>query len=283
MFRIGWALTLLWAAPVAAQLHVTATFNWAGNEFVKGISGIEILDHGTRFVAVSDFGTVIDGTIVRENGHIQDMVEQRFSFPKARSGRQLVGAERDAEGIAMAPDGTYYIVFERFHRVARLTDPNGAPDYLGKLYELPELDGNTGVEALALSPEGRLLVIPEFADDPTFPIYQFAHGTWQITHRLPKSNGFEIVGADFDDDGLLYVLERNFRVPFFQSRIRRVDLARSETETLWRSRWGQFSNLEGLSVWTSAQGETKITTVVDNNGYALLRTQVVELVLSDDP
>jgi hypothetical protein len=86
------------------------------------------------------------------------------------------------------------------------------------------------------------------------------------------------VGADFDDLGRLYLLERSTTPVGFQTRVRRFDLTtghRSETD-LFTSRPGQYSNLEGLSVWTDAQGRIRLTMVSDDNFSTLLRTQVVE-------
>ena len=65
-----------------------------------------------------------------------------------------------------------------------------------------------------------------------------------------------MVGADFDDKGQLYLLERAVSPLGFRSRVRRFDLNApdlGETQ-LMISGPGRFDNLEALSVWRDPEG-----------------------------
>ena len=92
-----------------------------------------------------------------------------------------------------------------------------------------------------------------------------------------------MVGADFDDKGQLYLLERAVSPLGFRSRIRRFDLnapALGETQ-LMTSSPGRFDNLEALSVWRDPEGNTRLTLISDDNFLPIQRTQIVEYLLTE--
>ena len=115
-----------------------------------------------------------------------------------------------------------------------------------------------------------------------FPIYRLnAGGLWAIDGFLPERDVFAIVGADFNTDGTLYLLERKLVVGlWWQSRIRQVRLDGSLDETIWTSERGEFDNLEGISVWRDAEG-LRLTLVSDNNGSERTPTEFVEFRVSE--
>ncbi len=282
MFRLGWALALLWAAPVAAQITHLSTFHWNDDHpAVKGVSGIEVSDDGTQFVAVTDFGQMIFGRMLRDQGQLRAVTIQRTGLMKAQSGRDLVRSERDAEGIAIGPDGIPVVAFERIHRVARFADPYGPAVYLGTLFHDPGLSGNSGLEALAVHPGGTLFAVAERAVGGRMPVYAFRRGNWTVEFHLDHEEGFFPVGADFGPDGKLYLLERRFAYLAFTSRIRVIDVTRRTDTVIWTSRPGAFDNLEALATWTDADGRIRLTLVSDDNDNWFQSTQIVELVLSD--
>ncbi|NNL72832.1 MAG: esterase-like activity of phytase family protein, partial [Silicimonas sp.] len=114
-----------------------------------------------------------------------------------------------------------------------------------------------------------------------FPIYRLDGDRWTIDGYLPEQDVFSIVGADFAENGDLYLLERKLVVGlWWQNRIRRVRLDGSADEILWTGERGQFLNLEGIALWRDA-GELRVTLVADDNGDLRDPTQFVEFRLTE--
>lgn len=129
----------------------------------------------------------------------------------------------DAEGLACArpaPRASCDISFEVIHRVAYFSDPEAAAKNRPRPAMITALQRNSGLEALAMDPEGRLLAIPERSGDLArpFPVLRLENGRWSIPFALRRDPPYLVVGADFGPDGKLYVLERHFTTIAFRSR-----------------------------------------------------------------
>lgn len=191
-----------------------------------------------------------------------------------------IGDWGDAEGLAMAPDGSYWISFERWAHVARYAAPEAAGQWIKDHPAFAKFDDNRQLEALAFYPDGRLYVFPEQRLGPDFPIFRLDPGGWTIAGHIAQRDGFAIVGADFDRDGQLYLLERKLAFGFWwQNRIRRLRVEAPEAaEILWTGGMGEFNDLEGIAVWPSDDG-LRLTLVSDNNARKGEPTQFVEFRL----
>ena len=284
---LSFSALLIWAVmalPLQADtLRHLGTFFWPTPTFV-GLSGLEVSDDGLTFHAVSDRGWFLSGTFARDDTAITGVTLQSYlpilgqdGWPVA--GRR-VGDQSDAEGLAVAPDGSLWISFERWARVARYQTPTSPAEWIK---DHPDFDGyrdNRQLEALALSPDGRLFTFAEVPQGKDFPIYRLDGTTWVIAGQIARQNRFSIVGADFGPDGRLYLLERKLVMGlWWQSRVRRMDVENPDIdETLWTSRRGEFNNVEGIAVWHDNSG-TRITIVSDDNGDADEPTQFIEFRL----
>ncbi|CUH79847.1 esterase-like activity of phytase family protein [Tropicibacter naphthalenivorans] len=255
------------------------TYIWPVSEHhYGGFSGLEIAADGARFVAVSDRAGMVSGRFIRENGVITG-IEAAPVQPLAHlHGRTMQGSKGDAEGLALRDDGQMFVSFEGVHRVWGYRAPD-QPSDLPRDPRFAQMEGNAGLEALAIDGAGRLVAIPERSGQLTsgFPVWRL-DGTWTEISTIARSHGFLPVGADFGPDGRLYVLERAFPGFGFRSRLRRFDLTSDDTEgeTLFTSATWQFDNLEGLAVWQDAGGKIRATMVSDDNFRRLQRTQFVE-------
>lgn len=247
----------------------------AGEQANHAISGLELSDDGGRFVAINDGGWIMRGQLRRDADGVLTGVTAR----RARR----IGADRDrsqdSEGIALSPGGRIHVSFEDETRVARVVR-GGPPRPLPRHPDFARLDGgNRGLEALARHPGGDLITLPERVPPGRtgFPIYRFDGATWRIAAELEPRDGFVPVGADIDDDGRLYVLERKFRILGFASRVRRLSGPEfGEVETLLTTAIGTHDNLEGLAVWRDARGTMRVTMVSDDNFLRFQRTEFVE-------
>jgi len=130
---------------------------------------------------------------------------------------------------------------------------------------------------------GTLYTLPEVSRGPTIPVFRYTGGEWDDSGSIPRSGRFRPVGADFDDAGRFYLLERDFSLLFgFASRIRRFEVTQAGLTggaVVWQSAYGTQPNLEGLSIWRDARGRLIASMVSDDNYSPFLPSILVEVVL----
>ena len=279
------ALALIFATLAASPLSATelsliGRFTWE-TDVIVGLSGLEVTEDGMGFLAIGDRGWWLEGRFQRTDDQIDDVTVTRLEAIVGQDGLP-VPARRgiewsDSEGLALAPDGTAWIAFERWARVWRFDQPFGRARWLKDHPTFHDHAENWQLEAVAVDPSGTLYAFSEKPLIEGFPIYRLnADGNWAIDGYLPERDVFAIVGADFDEDGTLYLLERKLVVGlWWQSRIRQVRLDGTLDETIWTSERGEYHNLEGLSVWRDVKG-IRLTLVSDNNGSERQATEFVE-------
>lgn len=253
---------------------------------VVGVSGLEVTDDGAGFIAVSDAGWFLEGTLTRDRGvlaggevnSVRPIIGQNGFPVRARR----VGDWSDAEGLAVLPDGTLFVSFERWARVTRYPTQTDPGEWIRDHPEFRGFEDNRQLEAVAIDASGTVYTMPETAIGPAgFPIYRLEASGWVQSGHIPASDGFALVGADFGPDGLLYILERKLVfATWWQSRVQRFDLATGNLEVLWAPRPDTYGNLEGLSVWQAGDG-LRATMVSDNNATRGVPTEIVEIRLTD--
>ncbi|MEJ6396307.1 esterase-like activity of phytase family protein [Yoonia sp. 208BN28-4] len=276
------AALLLTCAPQAVAAPALEQFTWVPDDpDIGGLSAIEVADNGADFLALSDRGLFVSGSLVRDDsGRIVDVQAAGTTsidvLPNAAEGR----AAKDSEGLAIAPHGTIYVAFEGAHRVSAFDSVTATERPLPAHPDFQTMQNNSSLEALAIDQSGALYTLPERTGryDRPFPIYRFVDGAWSIAMRLPRDGSFLAVGADFGPDGWLYILERDFTGISFRNQVRRVNLDTARAEIVLPPR-KTFGNLEGISVWTDANGDVRVTMISDDNYHFLLQTQIIEFRL----
>ena len=188
----------------------------------------------------------------------------------------------DAEGLALTEDGAAWVSFERWAHVWKYDRPFGKARWTKDHPTFYDHADNWQLEAVAVAPNGDVYVFSEKPLLDGFPVYRLqADNTWTIDSYLPENDVFAIVGADFDEDGALYLLERKLVVGlWWQNRLRRVRLDGSEDQVLWTGERGEYGNLEGISVWRDEKG-LRMTMISDDNGKEANTTQIVEFRLTE--
>ncbi|WP_299814595.1 esterase-like activity of phytase family protein [uncultured Jannaschia sp.] len=287
---IGTALGIaawLLSGPVAGGEHLgshvwTPPFRDAG-----GYSALWLAPEGPGFVTLSDRGSWIRGTLARDvDGVVSGVTVTSSGALAPEAGRRRAAEKwgRDAESIAEA-GGAFFVAYEGRHRIMRFDGLDGVPVPLPVPPDFGSFDNNAGIEALAADASGALYAIPEETGDlrRPFPVFRFADGEWTTPFALPRRGGYLVSGADIGPDGRLYVLEREFAVIGFRTRVRSVELDGGDERTELESHLGQHDNLEGIDVWQDAEGRLRVTMISDDNQMPRFqRTELVDYLLRQD-
>ncbi|MEM6636904.1 MAG: esterase-like activity of phytase family protein [Pseudomonadota bacterium] len=287
------AIALVAALPIATsaaqQVEFVGAYTWSPDDpAVGGLSGLEVSEDGDRFWAVGDKGLFVAGTFERKSGRIAAVsLDGARPITHSRNRDPLEPFHRDAEGLALTPDGELYISFEAFHRVWVLEEKTASTQEINNPREFMGMQRNSSLEALASGPDGALYTLPERSGklERPFPVFRLKDGEWSIPFSLPRRGEFLPVGADFGPDGRFYLLERQFLGIFgFRTRVRAFSIQEGQLQdetTLIETNGPWHDNLEGISLWRDADGAVRITMVSDNNFQPLQRTEFVEYRLTN--
>lgn len=259
-----------------------------------GLSGLALRPGG--LVAVSDKGDYVEIDLDRDaDDRIRRVLDARIGALRDAAGLALGGGSRDAEALARSGDGSFWVGFERGHRVAQYRALGGPAVAEASQLPVRGLGYNAGIEALAADRDGALIAI---AEEPVDGAPETLSGWRMIGGRatafaIDRIDGFAATGADFGPDGALYLLERRFS--FFTGihmRIRRfapetmaaLRAASPETpvalgagETLGRlSGSDTIDNMEALVAEAAPDGTVLLTVVSDDNFSAAQRTLLLQ-------
>jgi hypothetical protein len=252
---------------------------------INDFSGIASLD-GVNVTLLSDHGFIVTGRLVRGYGQQIEGFQMQQRVPLlSEEGTILSGSLHDSEGLALDRSGRIYVSFEQHNRVLRYARLGARAEALGEHADFSRMRAGRGMEALAVAHDGTIYAIPERPARATygFPSYRLQNGEWTGSFRLPQDGTFLPVGADFGPDGLLYVLEREQGTRGFRSQVRRFGIRGrgiSEPQVIMRSEYGQFDNLEGLSVFRDWSGRIRLLMVSDDDRAAGRRSEIVDVVVN---
>lgn len=247
-----------------------------------GFSGIELTPTGQDMLLISDRGRVVRGHLTRQDGHLTAANLDPVAPLMTSQGRRVRGKGNDAEGLALAADGTVFVSFEGVHRVLAYDPGRSRARDLPIPAAFARLPGNGGLEALALDPTGALIALVERAALRGPTAFRLAPQGWQPLPGYHRNRGFLPVGADLGPDGRMYILERHFIGLGFSSRVRSFQIDATglhDPQLILTTRPRQHGNLEGLSVWRDTQGKIRLTMVSDDNFLSLLPNELVEYSL----
>lgn len=274
-----------------AKAEHLGTYVWrAKPEWFGGFSALELDPNGRDMIVLSDRSTLVRARLQRQNnsqgGNITGVEMLSAKHLRSSKGRRLFGRIMDSEGLAVAADGSLFISFEGVARVVHHRDETTRARVLPRARAFRAMPLNKSLEALAINAKGHLYTLPENApdEDGNIPVWRWDGQAWSQPYSLPRRGGFLPVGADFGPDGRFYLLERDFTLIGFHSRLRRWDVTAQglgNEVTLLRTGTGTHDNLEGLSVWRDASGDLRATMVSDDNFMTLQRTELVEYRLPE--
>lgn len=271
--------------PAAVHLQ---TVVWPRDQHgLGGFSGLTVSPDGARFLAVTDRGYRVEGTLHREDGRITEIHDASARRLPGTDGRVTKTIEVDAEGIATGPDGTVFVSFEGDHRIWAYPPDQDAARTVATPAAFAEFPNNRGLEALAVDRDGTLYSMAEQSTRwmGDFTVWRRTASGWDNRLTLPRRGIlFLPVGAEVGPDGRLYVLERAFLGIGFRSRVRSFAIGAGalEDETvLLTSALRRHDNLEGLAVWRDGTDSIRLTMISDDNQFRLQETQFVEYRVPD--
>jgi hypothetical protein len=278
-------LVLMPASSTIATLpfNYIAAFVWrSADPLHGGFSGLELAEDGLTFTAISDRAGWTKGTITRDvDGNISAVSSDPVAPLLDEVGAPLKGPPGDSEGLAIGPNGHFYVSFEgpKSARIVEYDDISEPGIALPGHPDFPKMYRNSALEALAIDANGTLYTLPESPrGGGDFPVYTLPPDARRL--YLPSRGSFLPVGADFGPDGRFYVLERGFHgVLGFSSRVRSFSIGPEgfvDEKTEFETTAGLHDNLEGLSLWQDAKGDIRLTMVSDDNFFWFQRTEFVE-------
>lgn len=280
------------ALEFRSGLVLTSRFRGFG-----GFSGLRLDAMGERFIAISDKGGWFTGRIVYRGREMTGLDDVEAS-PMLWSDGKPITARGWFDTEAIALDGSLvYVALERVNRILRYDFSKGFTRALGEEVPLPpaarKLPYNRGLEALVAVPRGQplagtLIAISERALDSHGNIVGFLiGGKTPGQFFVRRSEAFDVSDATLLPSGDLLLLERKFSwIGGVGIRIRRMALKSFAPGTvvdgpvIFSADLGyEIDNMEGIDAHVTAEGETVITMVSDDNFSMIQRNLLLQFTL----
>src|SRR6516162_5191349 len=263
-----------------------------------GISAIRVVPNGTNFIALSDKGWWLRGSILYDGPQPIAIADAEMAPMLGPDGRPLAARGwYDTESIAQ-DGGTLYVGIERVHQIVRFDYEKDGLLARGYPIDLPRavrsLPSNKGLEALVFIPSehplaGTLIAISERGLDREGNIKAFLiGGPGPGSFMVKRTGDYDISDAAVLAPDDLLVLERKFNWSSgLAIRIRRIALADVRAGALVdgpalidADLRQEIDNMEGLSIHRGAAGESILTLISDDNFLPLQRTLLLQFALT---
>lgn len=254
-----------------------------------GLSAADVNDDGTVLTAVSDAGDWYRFSLTAE-------FEENLSGVRLAAAGHLLGAngvafrtkrEGDAESMARLSDGRVIVGFEAQSKILTYS-----PDLAGK----PTQDvtpaglrnGNMGLEAMALLPDGQILAVSEGGSQAggLGPAWIGDGIEWR-PRSYQLTDGFRPTGATTLPDGDILVIERRFSFPArFAARFVRINPGQLPGEVISGEEIARLEppfpvdNFEAVAAYASSSGRVFVYVLSDDNFSRFQRTLLLKFELT---
>lgn len=265
-----------------------------------GLSGIRLDTRGERFLAVSDQGGWFTGAIRYSGGKMAGLDDVEAAPLLGAEGRPITEKHLwwDSESIARDGD-VVYVGLERVNQILRYDFAKGGTRARGEVLTVPpgvrKLPYNKGLEALVVVPKGQplagtLIAFSERGLDADGNLVAFLiGGPSPGQFRVRRTEKYDISDAVLLPSGELLILERKFSwFTGVNIRIRSIPLkgiapgALVDGPVLFLADLGhEIDNMEGIDAHVTADGETVLTLISDDNFSMLQRTLLLQFTLAE--
>jgi hypothetical protein len=262
-----------------------------------GLSAIRLDAKGERFVSLSDKGSWFAGRIVYRDREMTGLADVEAAPMIGPDGRPIT-AHGWFDSEALALDGSMaYVALERVNQVLRFDFSKGFIRARGEVVPMPpavkKLPYNKGIEGLVFVPKGQslagtLIAFSERGLDPQGNLVAFlVGGPTPGQFAIRRTNNFDISDAVLLPSGDLLILERKFSwLAGVGIRIRRIPLAQVapgalvDGPSIFDADLGhEIDNMEGIDAHVTAEGDTVLTLISDDNFSFLQRTLLLQFTL----
>ncbi|MBR0691133.1 esterase-like activity of phytase family protein [Bradyrhizobium manausense] len=267
-----------------------------------GLSGLRFLDDkGERFLALSDQGSWFTGAIRYANGKMAGLDDVEAAPMLNSEGRPITEKRLWYDTESLARDGSLvYVGLERVNQIMRFDFARGGTRARGEVLPTPpalrKLPYNKGLEALVFVPKGMkgqplagtLIAMAEGGFDADGNLIGFLiGGPTPGQFSIKRTDKQYISDAVLLPSGELLILERKFSwFTGINIRIRSLPLkgiapgALVDGPVLFEADLGhEIDNMEGIDAHVTAEGETVLTLVSDDNFSMLQRTLLLQFTL----
>ena len=261
-----------------------------------GLSGIRLDPKGERFIAISDKGGWFTGRIVYRGREMVGLADVEAAPLLGPDGKPITSRGwYDSESIAL--DGSFvYVGLERVNQVLRYDFSKGFTRAHGEVVPLPpaarKLPFNKGLESLVWVPKGALagtlIAISERGLDANGNLIAFLVGGKTLGQfSVRRTDNFDVSDAVLLLSGDLLILERKFSwLGGIGIRIRRIALAQVapgalvDGPTIFTADLGnEVDNMEGIDAHVTAEGDTVLTLISDDNFSLIQRNLLLQFTL----
>ncbi|KRP96123.1 twin-arginine translocation pathway signal [Bradyrhizobium yuanmingense] len=274
-----------------------------------GLSGLRFLDgKGERFLAISDQGGWFTGSIRYSGREMIGLADVEAAPVLGADGRPITEKRLWYDTESLARDGNLvYVGLERVNQILRYDFAKGATGARGEVIAVPpalrKLPYNKGLEAMVVVPKaqgpgksqaqplaGTLIAFSERGLDADGNLLAFLiGGSTPGQFSVRRSENFDISDAVLLPSGDLLILERKFSwFTGVNIRIRAIPLkgiapgAVVDGLTLFAADLGhEIDNMEGIDAHVTADGETVLTLISDDNFSMLQRTLLLQFTLAE--
>lgn len=294
------ARTRFGALEYRSGLILTSSFFGFG-----GLSALRLDPKGERFIAVSDQGSWFTGRIVYRGREMVGLEDVEAAPLLGADGRPITATRGWYDSESLALDGSFaYVGLERVNQVLRYDFSKGFTRSRGEVVPLPpaarKLPTNKGLEALVFVPKvmpngqplaGTLIAFSERGLDANGNLIAFlVGGKTPGQFSVRRTENFDISDAVLLPSGALLILERKFSwLGGVGIRIRRLALseiapgALVDGPAIFNADLGnEIDNMEGIDAHVTAEGETVLTMISDDNFSLIQRNLLLQFTLVDD-
>jgi hypothetical protein len=261
-----------------------------------GFSGIHVSSDGATLLAISDRGAWLRLRLrYDKDGRLAGAGQGEMGALIGEDGKPLTGESRDAEALAVLPDGGMLVAFERRHRI--LHYPEASPPFSKPpvLFPAPqgleEAPSNGGLEALTHVGRGFLVGIAErmTAGGGALAAWVGRGGVWEPFGYVRKP-GFRVTAAGLLPAGDLLVVEHRYSaasgsVARFVRVPRNAIVPRRRVEGRALAELAPpltTENFEGVAIRRGTGPEALIYAMSDDNFNPLQRTLVMMFAVREE-